>query len=204
MISRLSRSSSSSFKERTGVYPYSTRISFCPVLDNLKTGFLILILDSYLFNMSWSESECALSLDREDVNNVTSWTLWMLSSDIFLLLSLLTCLLEDRFPNAVPYVYQIAAIMGFGHLVVSRMFLTVFDEYMRFWYNLFYLAVALANVVAVNLYLARALLPSKLQTLFRIKLIKARNQRRLLIHSSPQTSIYYWKHKNTSSFPSWP
>lgn len=80
----------------------------------------------------------------------------MLSSDIFLLLSLLTCLLEDSFPNAVPYVYQIAAIMGFGHLVVSRLFLTVFDEYMRFRYNLFYLAVALANVVAVNLYLARA------------------------------------------------
>jgi hypothetical protein len=78
----------------------------------------------------------------------------MLSSDMFLLLSLLTCLLEDRFPKAVPYVYQMAAIMGFGHLLVSRMFFTVFDEYMRFWYNLFYLAVALANVVAVNLYLA--------------------------------------------------
>lgn len=44
--------------------------------------------------------------------------------------------------------------MGFGHLVVSRIFLTVFGEYMRFWYNLFYLAVALANIVAVNLYLA--------------------------------------------------
>lgn len=78
----------------------------------------------------------------------------MLASDIFLLLSLLTCLLEDRFPKAVPYVYQIAAIMGFGHLTVSRMFFTVFDENMRFGYNLFYLAVALANVVAVNLYLA--------------------------------------------------
>jgi len=78
----------------------------------------------------------------------------MLASDMFLLLSLLTCLLEDRFPKAVPYVYQMAAVMGFGHLVVSRMFLTVFDEYMRFWYNLSYLAVALANVVAVNLYLA--------------------------------------------------
>jgi len=78
----------------------------------------------------------------------------MLSSDMFLLLSLLTCLLEERFPKAVPYVYQMAAIMGFGHLLVSRMFLTVFDEYMRFWYNLFYLAVALANVVAINLYLA--------------------------------------------------
>jgi len=47
-----------------------------------------------------------------------------------------------------------AAIMGFGHLLTSRMFLTVFDEYMRFWYNLFYLAVALANIVAINLYLA--------------------------------------------------
>lgn len=78
----------------------------------------------------------------------------LLSSDLFLLLSLLTCLLEERFPKPIPYVYQMAAIMGFGHLLVSRMFLTVFDEYMRFWYNLFYLAVALANVVAINLYLA--------------------------------------------------
>lgn len=78
----------------------------------------------------------------------------MLSSDLFLLLSLLTCLLEERFPKPLPYVYQMAAIMGFGHLLTSRMFLTVFDEYMRFWYNLFYLAVALANIVAINLYLA--------------------------------------------------
>lgn len=70
------------------------------------------------------------------------------------MLSLLTCLLEDRFPKSVPYVYQIAAVMGFGHLAVSRMFLSVFSEYMRFWYNIFYLATALANIVAVNLYLA--------------------------------------------------
>jgi hypothetical protein len=80
----------------------------------------------------------------------------LLSSDLFLLLSLLTCLLEERFPKAIPYVYQIAAIMGFGHLVVSKMFLTVFDMDLRFWYNFFYLAVGLANVVAVNLYLAVA------------------------------------------------
>jgi energy-converting hydrogenase Eha subunit A len=66
----------------------------------------------------------------------------------------MTCLLEDRFPKAVPYVYQVAAIIGFGHLVVSKMFLLVFDMDLRFWYNFFYLAVGLANVVAVNLYLA--------------------------------------------------
>jgi energy-converting hydrogenase Eha subunit A len=78
----------------------------------------------------------------------------LLSVDVFLLLSLLTCLLEDRFPKAIPYVYQIAALVGFGHLLVSREFLLIFGEYMRFWYNFFYLLVALGNIVAINLYLA--------------------------------------------------
>jgi hypothetical protein len=78
----------------------------------------------------------------------------MLSSDLFLLLSLLTCLLDDKVPKALPYVFQIAALSGFGHLLVSKMFLMDFDEDMRLWYNLFYYGVALANVVAVNIYLA--------------------------------------------------
>ena len=78
----------------------------------------------------------------------------LLSIDVFLLLSLLSCILEDRFPKALPYVYQIAALIGFGHLLVSREFLVIFGEYMRFWYNFFYLLVALGNIVAVNLYLA--------------------------------------------------
>ena len=78
----------------------------------------------------------------------------MLSSDLFLLLSLLTCLLDEKVPKVLPYVFQIAALSGFGHLMVSRMFLGDFDEAMRFWYNLFYLGVALATVVAVNIYLA--------------------------------------------------
>jgi hypothetical protein len=78
----------------------------------------------------------------------------LLSIDVFLLLSLLTCLLEDRFPRALPYIYQIAALVGFGHLLVSRDFLLIFGDYMRFWYNFFYLLVALGNIVAINLYLA--------------------------------------------------
>jgi len=78
----------------------------------------------------------------------------LISVDIFLLLSLLTCLLDQRFPKAVPYIYQIAALIGFGHLLVSREFLTLFGEYMRFWYNFFYLLVSLANIIAINLYLA--------------------------------------------------
>ena len=78
----------------------------------------------------------------------------LLSVDIFLLLSLLTCLLDDRLPKAVPYIYQIAALIGFGHLLLSKDFLLIFGDYMRFWYNFFLLVVALANIVAVNVYLA--------------------------------------------------
>lgn len=78
----------------------------------------------------------------------------LLGLDLFLLLSLLTCLLDERFPKAIPYIFQVAALIGFGHLLVSRDFLGIFGEYMRFWYNFFYLVIALANIVAVNIYLA--------------------------------------------------
>ena len=78
----------------------------------------------------------------------------LLSVDLFALLSMLTCLLEERFPKAISYVYVIGALIGFGHIWVSKEFLIVFGEYMRFWYSVLYLAIALANVVAVNLYLA--------------------------------------------------
>lgn len=78
----------------------------------------------------------------------------MISSDLFLLLSLLTCVLDDKVPKTLPYVFQIAALSGFGHLLVSRIFIVEFDELMRYWYNVFYLGVALTSIVAVNIYLA--------------------------------------------------
>ena len=78
----------------------------------------------------------------------------LLGIDIFLVMSLLTCLLDQYFPKAVPYVYQIVALAGFGHILVSRSFFTTFAEYMRFWYCFFYLLIAVANVVAANIYLA--------------------------------------------------
>ncbi|MEA2089727.1 MAG: hypothetical protein U9O89_03090, partial [Thermoproteota archaeon] len=77
----------------------------------------------------------------------------LLGIDIFLAVSLLTCLLDKHFPTMLPYMYQIAALAGFGHLLVSREFMSLFDGYMRFWYSIIYLVVALANVAAVNVYL---------------------------------------------------
>jgi hypothetical protein len=77
----------------------------------------------------------------------------LLGIDLFLAISLLTCLLDRHFPWHLPYLYQLAALAGFGQLIVSKEFIMLFDEYMRFWYSLLYLIVALANIVAVNMYL---------------------------------------------------
>jgi ABC-type tungstate transport system substrate-binding protein len=78
----------------------------------------------------------------------------LLGIDLFLMLSLLTCLLDDRMPKALPYIYQLAALTGYGHLLISKNFLTIFGDYMRFWYCFVYLLVCLANIVAVNIYFA--------------------------------------------------
>lgn len=89
----------------------------------------------------------------------------LLGIDVFLAVSLLTCLLDQHFPRAVPYIYQIAALIGFGHLLVSKEFMYTFGEYLRFWYCFTYLAVAAANVIAVNVYLAT---PKGLWTLAKV------------------------------------
>jgi hypothetical protein len=78
----------------------------------------------------------------------------LLGIDIFLAISLLTCLFDKHFPRMLPYLYQLAALVGFGHLLVSRGFLPIFEEYTRFWYSVIYLSIALTNIVAVNVYLA--------------------------------------------------
>ncbi len=35
--------------------------------------------------------------------------------DLFLAMSLLTCLLDKHFPSQLPYIYQLAALAGFDH-----------------------------------------------------------------------------------------
>lgn len=78
----------------------------------------------------------------------------LLGVNVFLATSLLTCLLDKYFPAMVPYVYQLAALTGFGQLLISREFLPVFADYMRFWYCFVYFIVAISNVIALNVYLA--------------------------------------------------
>ena len=77
----------------------------------------------------------------------------LLGIDLFLATSLLSCLLDKHVPWQLPYLYQIAALAGFGQLIVAKEFMAMFDAYMRFWFSLLYLVVALANIVAINAYL---------------------------------------------------
>jgi len=74
--------------------------------------------------------------------------------DVFVAMSLLTCLLDDYFPKTIPYLFQAAAIGGYVHLLLSKEFMTLSGGYMRFWYSFIYLAVALASVITLNVYLA--------------------------------------------------
>jgi hypothetical protein len=75
-----------------------------------------------------------------------------LGIDFFVALSLLTCLLS-HFSRIVPYLYEAAAVFGYVNMLMSREFFSTFGEYMRFSYCFLYLALALANVVGVNVYL---------------------------------------------------
>jgi len=78
----------------------------------------------------------------------------LIGINLFLVLSLLTFLLGNRFPKALPYIYQVAALFGLGYLVVSKAFLVQVEESTRFWYSFAYLTTALTSVVAANFYLA--------------------------------------------------
>jgi len=77
----------------------------------------------------------------------------LIGVNVFVALSLLTSLFDCPFPTAVPYVYQIAALAGFGQIWVNYAFFPFFVE-ARFWGSMLYLAVALINIIAVNFYIA--------------------------------------------------
>jgi hypothetical protein len=70
--------------------------------------------------------------------------------NVFLVTSLLTCLLD--FPVVSQYIYQLAALAGFGQLWANLTISSGAET--RFWLNVVYLAIALVNVVVVNAYIA--------------------------------------------------
>jgi len=68
--------------------------------------------------------------------------------DMFLVLSILTCLFD--FPVFLQYVYHISAFVGFGQLWINYVF--AFSEETRFLICAAYLVIGLANIVFINGY----------------------------------------------------
>ena len=77
----------------------------------------------------------------------------LLGINIFLALSLLTCLFEKNFPTAIPYVYQSAALFGFGQLWISKEFSQIYineglyEQQVGNWYDL---AASATDYIAVT------------------------------------------------------
>jgi len=147
------------------------------VFDGFLGGFLVdftlirhniinkcIILEKYiriqiLSSYSLNRILCHFKVPASRLRNMPQSSLMpeffaLLGIDVFLAISLISCLLDSRFPKAIPYIYQVAALFGFAQLLVSKEFIAIFGDYMRFWYSLIYLVIALGNVIAVNVHLA--------------------------------------------------
>lgn len=76
----------------------------------------------------------------------------LMGINVFVALSLLTSIFDGPFPEAAPYIFQIAALSGFGQIWINYTFFFSFIE-ARFWSSALYLTVTVATVIAVNLYI---------------------------------------------------
>jgi hypothetical protein len=79
--------------------------------------------------------------------------LLLISIDVFLVLSLVTCLFDEYFPTSLPYLTQLIALAGFGQLYLSKSFMPIFIGDGRFWSSLFFLMSSMACILATNIYL---------------------------------------------------
>jgi uncharacterized membrane protein YraQ (UPF0718 family) len=81
--------------------------------------------------------------------------LTLLGIEIFAAMSLVSVLLDRDVPSSVRWLFQGAAGLGLGQLVVTEGFGTssVIDA-SRFWISIFYLTLSVCSVAGMNIYLA--------------------------------------------------
>jgi len=79
----------------------------------------------------------------------------LLGIEIFAAMSLVSVLLDRDIPSSVQWLFQGAAGLGLGQLVVTEGFGTssVIDA-SRFWISIFYLILSVCSVAGLNVYLA--------------------------------------------------
>jgi hypothetical protein len=71
--------------------------------------------------------------------------------NVFLVMSFSISIFEEQFPKPLPYVFQIVALAGFGQIWANYTLLSASID-SRFWSSLFYLAMAIISVIAINIY----------------------------------------------------
>jgi hypothetical protein len=79
----------------------------------------------------------------------------LLGIEIFVAMSLVSVLLDRDIPSSVQWLFQGAAGLGLGQLVVTEGFGTssVIDA-SRFWISIFYLTLSVCSAAGLNVYLA--------------------------------------------------
>jgi len=78
----------------------------------------------------------------------------LIGINLFLVLSLVTFLLDNGFPKGQTYVYQVVALFGLGYLMSSNTYLASVENNTRFWLSFAYLIGALSSIVASNFHMA--------------------------------------------------
>ena len=81
--------------------------------------------------------------------------LTLIGIEIFAAMSLVSVILDQDIPSSAQWLFQGAAGLGLGQLVVTEGFGTssVIDA-SRFWISIFYLTLSVCSVVGLNVYLA--------------------------------------------------
>ena len=78
----------------------------------------------------------------------------LLGIDVFLGEAILTVMFDEHFPTGLPYILEASALLGFVQLVLGPQYLTGYPTEVQFYYCMAYAIIAVASVLASNLYLA--------------------------------------------------
>jgi hypothetical protein len=78
----------------------------------------------------------------------------LLGIDIFLGGSILTVLLDEYFPTALPYLWEVGALFGFIQLVLVPHYITGYPAELQFFYSMAYAVSAVLSILASNVYIA--------------------------------------------------
>lgn len=88
--------------------------------------------------------------------------------DLFLGASIATVILEEYFPNALPYILDVGGFIGFVQLLVGPEYLSTFSDVMQFYYCIGFALIALMSLIGLNLYLLFLKRKSTLSSVFAI------------------------------------